>query len=60
MPKVKMPKIIYVYVADYGHGDPIYAVAETIDDLPMDQPKLDVGKYELQQQQTWVVNGSFK
>jgi hypothetical protein len=53
---MKMSKTILVYVCDYDHvGRPIYAVADSIEDIPEDNGGALVGEYQLVKEHQIVI-----
>ena len=58
--KTVMPKTIYVYVCDYekrlgGDGDPIFAAAISLDDIPEEHKGNLIGVYSLKSVSTLSV-----
>jgi hypothetical protein len=51
----KMPKEILVYQCDTCDGQPIYAVARNIEEIPEDIQGETVGVYTFKQQNTFKV-----
>lgn len=63
--KTVMPKTIYVYVCDYekrlgGDGDPIFAAAISLDDIPDDHSGEVVGTYALTRSSVFSVKRELK
>jgi len=44
-----MPDLIFVYVCDCIDGEPVYAVAKSKDDIPLDSDGQKVGVYALRE-----------
>lgn len=55
MKKIKMTKEILVYVCDWDNGEPLYAIASNVDEIPEDCDGQIVGNYVLNYTSTFKV-----
>ena len=58
--KKKMPKEILVYKIDEADGEPVYAVAMHVDEIPEDADGQPVGAYVLDYQTVFRVRRELK
>ncbi len=56
----QLPKEILVYQCDEVDGEPVYAVAHKVDEIPEDAHGQKVGNYVLNQQSTFRVRRELK
>jgi hypothetical protein len=56
----RLPKAILVYQYDEADGEPVYAVALNLDDIPEEVDGKKVGSYMLDQQSTFRIHRELK
>jgi hypothetical protein len=52
---MKLPKQLFVYLDDYNGGNPIFAVATKMDEIPEDHDSEQIGIYILNRQSKFTV-----